>query len=256
MNTSPFLHSIRIVLVATSHAGNIGSAARAMKNMGIKQLVLVTPKSFPSPEATSRAAGADDILESAQMVNSLEEALTGCSLVLGASARDRHIPWPVLDPREAAQQTIEAVQQHNQVALVFGREYAGLTNEELQRCHYHVHIPSDENFSSLNLAAAVQVLTYETRMAWLSAIKHPTKMQKQEATLEENKLPCTNDELEQFYQHLEQTLTSINFLDPTRPRHLMSRLRRLYGKAHVTKLEMNILRGILTKTDYVVKNKS
>lgn len=243
------LSSIRVVLVATTHAGNIGATARAMKNMGLKQLFLVNPKHpLPHPEATARASGADDILQTTQIVDNLEDALIGCSLVLGTSARDRQIPWPILDPREAANLSIETTQQQQQVALVFGREHAGLTNEELQRCDYHVHIPADDNFSSLNVAAAVQVLTYELRMAWLQAQKQPTKMQKQETTLEQNNLPCTHEELELFYQHLEKTLIAVNFLDPNRPRHLMTRLRRLYSRAQITKLEMNILRGILTET--------
>jgi TrmH family RNA methyltransferase len=132
-----------------------------MKNMGLSQLVLVQPEDFPSSEAVARASGATDILDAALVVDTLEEALTGCSVVLGTSARDRRIPWPLLDPRECASTSLEHLGQGGQVALVFGREYAGLTNEELQRCHFHVHIPSDPEFGSLNLAAAVQVLTYE-----------------------------------------------------------------------------------------------
>lgn len=246
------LSSIRVVLVATTHSGNIGAAARAIKNMGLSQLVLVTPKHFPSEEATARASGADDILQSARVVNSLDEALAGCHLVLGTSARDRQIPWPILDPREAAKHTIDTLEKQHHIALVFGREHAGLTNGELERCHFHVHIPANEDFSSLNVAAAVQILTYEIRMAYLQWQQQPTKMQKHETTLEQNSLPCTNDELEQFYQHLEQTLINVHFLDPNRPRHLMTRLRRLYGKAQISKLEMNILRGILTETNKAI----
>ncbi len=242
------LENIRVVLVNTSHPGNIGGAARAMKNMGLSQLVLVDPLDFPSAEAVARASGAADILDAAQVVSTLEEALVGCSLVMGTSARDRRIPWPMLDPRECGVTACEQAQQGGQVALVFGREYAGLTNEELQRCHYHVHIASDPDFSSLNLAAAVQVLTYEVRMAWLAAANQPTKMFKQEAATAESSHPVTSDELESFYRHLEQALIEIRFLDPTKPRHLMSRLRRLYGRSEVSKLEMNILRGILTET--------
>jgi len=247
------LSLIRVVLVATTHSGNIGATARAIKNMGLSHLVLVTPKHFPSSEATARASGADDILQKAQVVHSLDEALTGCQLVLGTSARDRHIPWPILNPKEAAQQTIISLEQHHPVALVFGREHAGLTNEELERCHYHVHIPANENFSSLNVAAAVQILSYEIRMAYLDWKQQPTKMHKQETTLDHHNLPCSNDELAQFYHHLEQTLINIQFLDPEKPRHLMTRLRRLYGKAQVTKLEMNILRGILTETNKAIQ---
>ncbi|MFZ3155596.1 tRNA (cytosine(32)/uridine(32)-2'-O)-methyltransferase TrmJ [Pseudomonas sp.] len=242
------LENIRVVLVGTSHPGNIGGAARAMKNMGLMQLVLVDPQDFPSGEAVARASGASDILDAAQVVGTLEEALVGCSLVLGTSARDRRIPWPLLDPRECGVAACEQAQQGGEVALVFGREYAGLTNEELQRCHFHVHIPSDPAFSSLNLAAAVQVLAYEVRMAWLAAENQPTKTLKLEATAIQSSQPVTADELESFYRHLEQALVEIRFLDPAKPRHLMSRLRRLYGRSAISKLEMNILRGILTET--------
>jgi TrmH family RNA methyltransferase len=145
------------------------------------------------------------------------------------------------------------LQQGGEIALVFGREYAGLTNEELQRCQYHVHIPSDPEFGSLNLAAAVQVLTYEMRMAYLAAQGQPTKMNKLETTAMLNAQPVTADELERFYGHLESTLVQIGFLDPLKPRHLMSRLRRLYGRAGISKLEMNILRGILTETEKVAR---
>ncbi len=242
------LQNIRVVLVNTSHAGNIGGAARAMKNMGLSRLVLVDPEDFPSPNAVARASGATDILDSARVVATLEEALAGCSLVLGTSARDRRIPWPLLDPRECASVSVEQSAGGGEAALVFGREYAGLTNEELQRCQYHVHIPSDPQFSSLNLAAAVQVLTYEVRMAWLAAEGRPIKVEKLETTAMLDARPVTVDELENYFGHLEQTLVDIGFLDPAKPRHLMPRLRRLYGRSGISKLEMNILRGILTET--------
>ncbi|MCQ2036391.1 tRNA (cytosine(32)/uridine(32)-2'-O)-methyltransferase TrmJ [Stutzerimonas kunmingensis] len=242
------LQNIRVVLVNTSHAGNIGGAARAMKNMGLSRLVLVDPEDFPSPNAVARASGATDILDSARVVATLEEALAGCSLVLGTSARDRRIPWPLLDPRECASVSVEQSAGGGEVALVFGREYAGLTNEELQRCQYHVHIPSDPQFSSLNLAAAVQVLSYEVRMAWLAAEGRPTKVEKLETTAMLDAQPVTVDELENYFGHLEQALVDIGFLDPAKPRHLMPRLRRLYGRSGISKLEMNILRGILTET--------
>jgi TrmH family RNA methyltransferase len=242
------LQNIRVVLVNTSHPGNIGGAARAMKNMGLSRLVLVQPRDFPSAEAVARAAGAVDILDGARIVSSLEDALDGCGLVLGTSARDRHIPWPLLDPRECAAACLEQIEQAGEVALVFGREDSGLSNDELQRCHFHVHIPSDPEFSSLNLATAVQVLTYEVRMAWLAAQGQPTKMAKLETHAEQSSLPVTADELERFYAHMESTLVQIGFHDPENPRHLMPRLRRLYGRSNISKLEMNILRGILTET--------
>ena len=244
------LEKIRVVLVNTSHPGNIGPAARAMKNMGLKSLVLVDPIKYPHPDANSRAAGADDILEHARVVATLEEALEGCSVVLGTSARDRRIPWPLLDPREAADTCLHMWQADHQaeIAVVFGREYAGLTNAELQRCQYHIHIPSDPEFSSLNLATAVQVLTYELRMAWLKETHQPTHMPEIEATGMLGTAPATHDSLELFYEHLQRTLIEIDFLDPEKPRHLMARLRRIFGRSQLKKSEVNILRGILTET--------
>ena len=207
------LDKIRVVLVNTSHPGNIGGAARAMKNMGLKSLVLVDPIKYPHPDANSRAAGADDILESAKVVATLEQALEGCSVVLGTSARDRRIPWPLLDPREAAGTCLQMWQadQEAGIALVFGRESAGLTNAELQRCQYHIHIPADPEFSSLNLAAAVQVLSYEVRMAWLKETEQPTHMPEVEATGMLGAAPATHEALELFYEHLQDTLIEIDF---------------------------------------------
>ncbi|MDH0748438.1 tRNA (cytosine(32)/uridine(32)-2'-O)-methyltransferase TrmJ [Pseudomonas sp. GD03842] len=238
------LQNIRVVLVGTSHPGNIGGAARAMKNMGLSRLVLVEPAHFPHADADARAAGASDVLEGAQVVSTLEEALVGCTLVMGTSARDRKIPWPMLDPREAGVMSVEHAAQGEEIALVFGREYAGLTNEELQRCHYHVHIPSDPTFSSLNLAAAVQVLSYEVRMAWLATEGQANEVEQAEPRVER----VTMDDMEKFYEHLEATLVNIGFLDPDKPRHLMARLRRLYGRSEIDRSEMSILRGILTET--------
>ncbi|UGV31334.1 tRNA (cytosine(32)/uridine(32)-2'-O)-methyltransferase TrmJ [Halopseudomonas aestusnigri] len=248
------LNNVRVVLVNTSHPGNIGGAARAMKNMGLTQLVLVDPERFPDPDAVSRASGADDVLVNARIVATLEEAIADCSLVLGTSARDRRIPWPVLDPRESADKVLDQLEQvaDAQIALVFGREDSGLTTDELQRCQYHVHIPSMPDFSSLNLAAAVQVLAYELRMQGLQREGAPTKMHKVETTAVFNEIPATAGELEQFYQHLEQVLVEIGFHDPQKPRQLMPRLRRLYGRVHLNRMEMNILRGILTETQKAV----
>ena len=238
----------------TSHWGNIGAVARAMKNMGLSELVLVDPERFPDPDAVSRASGADDVLANARIVATLEEAIADCSLVLGTSARDRRIPWPVLDPRESADKVLDQLEQvaDAQIALVFGREDSGLTTDELQRCQYHVHIPSMPDFSSLNLAAAVQVLAYELRMQGLQREGAPTKMHKVETTAVFNEIPATAGELEQFYQHLEQVLVEIGFHDPQKPRQLMPRLRRLYGRVHLNRMEMNILRGILTETQKAV----
>ena len=233
------LSNVRIVLVNTSHPGNIGAVARAMKNMGLTSLWLVQPAAFPHAEATARASGADDLLAQARVCASLEEAIADCALVVGASARRRSIPWPELDPRVCAEHMLREVAAAP-VALVFGREQTGLSNEELDRCQYLVHIPSNPEYPSLNLAAAVQVLAYELRYAsdvppsgehWR---EHP---------------PVSAAEMEQFYAHLERVLVALEFLDPDNPRHLMRRLRRLYHRARPDQNEINILRGILTATE-------
>ena len=247
------LQNIRVVLVNTSHPGNIGGAARAMKNMGLSRLVLVQPLDFPAADASARASGADDVLSNAIVVDSLKQALVGCSMAIGTSARERSIPWPLLDPRECASKTVERAAAGDEIALVFGREHAGLTNDELQRCHFHVHIPSNPDFSSLNLAAAVQVLSYEVRMAWLAAQGEAGGEQKQDVAASRNGELATLDEMELFYDHLEKTLVDIGFLDPEKPRHLMPRLRRLYGRSEVDGTEMSILRGILTETQKVAR---
>src|SRR5690606_7394942 len=220
-----------------------------MKNMGLKQLVLVDPQRFPVPEGVFRGPGAGGFLARARGVATLEEALADCVLVLGTSARDRRIPWPVVDPREAADKVLDQLEgpAAGPVALVFGREDSGLTSDELQRCQFHVHIPSDPDFSSLNLATAVQVLAYELRMQSLQRQGQPTKMQKLETTALDNEVPATAEQMEQFYAHLQQVLIEIGFLDPEHPRKLMPRLRRPFGRAHPNLVEMNILRGILTE---------
>jgi tRNA (cytidine32/uridine32-2'-O)-methyltransferase len=246
------LQNIRVVLVNTSHPGNIGGAARAMKNMGLTRLVLVEPQDFPSHEASARASGADDILAAAQVVGSLEDALVGCNLVLGTSARERSLPWPLIDPRECGTKSVAHAAQGEEIALVFGREHAGLTNDELQRCHFHVHIPSNPDFSSLNLGAAVQVLAYEVRMAWLASAGEQSQGDKPQAASAGVSELATMDEMELFYGHLEKTLVDIGFLDPEKPRQLMPRLRRLYGRSGIDRSEMSILRGILTETQKVV----
>lgn len=236
------LENIRIVLVNTTHPGNIGAVARAMKNMGLSQLYLVEPKLFPSNEADARASGATDILASATVTLTLEEAVADASLVVGTSARGRHIPWPIMDPHQLAGVVASAGQQ--QVAIVFGREDRGLTNEELQICHHHVHIPSVESFSSLNVAAAVQVVAYELRMAFLRQ-SDAAKQAPQWGTPWDIEL-AEHRELELMFEHLESVLIEVEFLDPENPRQLMPRLRRLLQRAMPDKVEVNVLRGILT----------
>lgn len=237
------LTRLRVVLIETSHPGNIGAAARAMKVMGVSRLYLVRPHQFPCAEATARASGADDLLTRAVVCDSLDEALADCSLVLGASARLRSLPWPLSDARRAAQRAAAGAVAGQEVALVFGREHSGLSNEELQRCHYLLHIPANPDFSSLNLAAAVQVVSYELRMALLG----------DEPLAPDEGDYASADELESFYAHLEQTLISVGFLDPDNPRQVMRRLRRLYNRARTERVELNILRGILTETQKRVR---
>ncbi|KTD78426.1 tRNA (cytosine(32)/uridine(32)-2'-O)-methyltransferase TrmJ [Legionella waltersii] len=231
------LESIRIVLVATSHPGNIGSTARAMKTMGLNKLYLVTPKSFPDLRAKEMAAGADDLLESAVVTSSLDEALAGCQLILGTSARPRGLSLPGLLPKDCAQ-LISQQTQSTQVAIVFGREHAGLTNEELLKCHYHINIPSNPEYSSLNLAQAVQIIAYELRMKLLA----PSA----EVSLRNEEL-ATADEIEQFYAHLQQVFIDIQFLKLANPRRLMQRVRRLFNRMILEKMEVSILRGMLSQ---------
>ncbi len=234
--------NIRIVLVNTTHPGNIGAVARAMKNMGLSRLYLVEPSAFPHEEAEWRAVSAADLLESAVVTATLDEAIADCQFVVGTSARGRRIPWPVLDPRACAAQIGERAGQGEEVAIIFGREDRGLTNEELQLCNLHLHIPTNEEYSSLNLAMAVQVVAYELRM-YEAGPALPA-----EADAEWDAPFATRENMERFYQHLEETLVGIEFLDPAAPRQLMSRLRRLYGRVRLDEMELNILRGILTET--------
>lgn len=228
--------SICIVLVGTTHPGNIGATARAMKNMGLRDLRLVNPQQFPHAEATARASGAEDVLESATITSTLEDAIKDCVYVAGASARTRSIAWPLLDARDAAARLI-AESGQGTVAAVFGPEQSGLCNADLDHCDTLLTIPTDPDFSSLNLAMAVQVLTYEVRAAQVIG-KAPH--------YEPDAPAATVAELEHFYAHLEQVLTESRFLDTDNPRYLMRRLRRLFVRAKPDKNELNILRGILT----------
>lgn len=242
------LANVRIVLVNTSLPANIGAAARAMKTMGITDLRLVEPKVFPSAEATSLASGASDVLASAQVVATLEEAVADCSLVLGTSARSRTIPWPLMDARQAGE-AVRIESEAQKVAIVFGREDRGLTNEELQRCHYHVCIPSDEEYGVLNVAAAVQVLGYEVRMAHLLAAEQPVpeeqRMPVQFLRWDEEVVP--HGDMERFYAHFEQMLLDTGFLAPDNPRQLMARARRLFGRVRLDRIEYNMWRGVFTR---------
>lgn len=228
---------IRFVLVHTSHPGNIGAAARSMKTMGLRRLYLVDPLHYPSAEATARASGADDLLGSARVTETLAEAIADCALVLGTSTRSRRLTWPHLELRGAAERAVGECGA-GEVAIVFGGEHSGLSNAELDHCHYVVSIPTDSGYRSLNLGAAVQVVAYEVLMA----AREPVLS---EQAGDGDALPTVH-ELELFYAHLERTLVEIGFLDPQNPRHLMRRLRRLFGRARLDRVELNILRGMLT----------
>ncbi|MFM8441708.1 MAG: RNA methyltransferase [Methylococcus sp.] len=230
------LSHVRIVMVNTTHPGNIGAAARAMKNMGLSDLALVDPLVFPSGEAVARASGADDLLKGARVCASLEEAIADCTLVIGASARLRSIPWPQLDPRECAAKVVGSAAK---AAILFGREHSGLTNEELERCHYLLHIPCNPEFSSLNVAAALQVVAYELFYAATadSITKAPTVMEPL----------ATGEQMESFFGHLEDALRDIRFLHPTKHESsILRRLRRIFQRAQLEEKEIHLLRGILT----------
>lgn len=206
--------------------------------MGLSRLVLVSPRQFPAEEATARASGADDVLADAQVVGSLDEAIAGCTLVCGTTARDRSIEWPTSSPREFAGQLVSE-SGAGDIAVVFGRESGGLTNSELDRCHVRVAIPANELYPSLNLACAAQVLAYELRCAGLAAANS-------DQDIEHAELPVGAEDMERFYRHLEEVMVEIDFLDPEQPKKLMRRLRRLFNRAAPIANEMNILRGILT----------
>ena len=226
---------IRIVLIETSHPGNIGAVARAMKNMGLRELHLVKPREFPHPEAIARASGADDLLDSAVVHTDMQSAVADCGLVIGTSARQRHIPFVPVEPRECAQLVVNKAREGNPVALVFGTERTGLTNTELALCGHLVTIPTSDVYSSLNVAMAVQIIAYEVRLAARDA-----------PNVEREEPLASQVEMERFYEHLQAVLASTNFRDHTNSGHLMSRVRRLFNRAQVDQNEMRILRGILS----------
>lgn len=262
------LSNIRIVLIQTSHPGNIGAAARAMKTMGLSDLCLVNPSRFPDPQAEAMASGADDVLRQAHIVESLAEAVADCQIIIGTSARSqRTLRWVISEPRECG----VLANQHSvkgKVALVFGRERTGLTNEELAFCHQLVHIPSNPDYSSLNLAAAVQIISYECRVAYLDSLKtdgqsasaQANVAEKQTAdvvSVEESTSEAIDEsaldeelvsakDMEGYYAQLEKLMIETDFLNPDNPRYLMRRMRRLYGRVQVTRSELNLLRGSLS----------
>lgn len=236
MDKQNIFNNIRVVLCQTSHPGNIGSTARAMKTMGLKHLYLVNPLHFPDPQATALSTGAADLLENATICSSLPEALTGCALAIGLSARKRQISHELVNVREAASRA-SSIAENQPIALVFGTEMSGLSNAELDCCQLLAMIPANPEYTSLNLAAAVQVICYEIRMAVLEG--------KLEAQPNQPEL-ATNDALEGLYSHLEDTLIQIGYLNPNAPKKLSERIRRIYARAKLEKEEVNLLRGILT----------
>jgi TrmH family RNA methyltransferase len=228
--------SIRIVLTRVSHPGNIGSAARAMKTMGLERLCLVAPERFPATEATVMAAGADDVLDRAEVFPDVRSAVADCGLVVGTTARGRHLPWRIVEPREGAAEVAAAAESGN-VAVLFGAERTGLTNDEIELCQCLLTIPTGSSYGSLNLAMAVQIVAYEILLATRSAANDG----------ERRGIPLASAvEMERFYGHLERVLDEIDFHDRTGEGHLMARLRRFFNRAVPDQNEINILRGILT----------
>jgi len=234
-----WLGRIRVVLVETSHPGNIGAAARAMKTMGLRQLVLVRPRLFPSAEATARASGADDLLQAARVVDDIESAIADCGLVFGTTARMRHLEWPVMTPREASNWAAAQPTQAD-IALLFGREQSGLSNEELALCQRAIRIPTATDFSSLNLAQAVQICAYELRVQVLG----------DEVPLGGDEDPlATTAELAGLVEHAKRVMQLVDYFKPERPKLLPSRLQRLVARPGLTQSEVRILRGFLTKIE-------
>lgn len=237
------MDNIRIVMVETTHPGNIGAAARAMKNMGLQSLSLVAPARFPCDQASVRASGADDLLSAASVHADLASAVADCRIVIGASARRRSVSWPLLTPGEAAPLALRSAQTAP-VALVFGRESSGLSNAELDRCTHLLHIPTAPEFGSLNVAMAIQLVAYELRLAWLDAAEGAAQAPVEPPAADPP--VASNAEMEGLFAHLEQALDDIGFIDARRSDKLMRRLRRLFHRAAPDADEVNILRGILS----------
>ncbi|AGH80790.1 RNA methyltransferase [Psychromonas sp. CNPT3] len=229
------LDNVRIILIGTSHPGNIGSAARAMKTMGLSNLVLVAPECEVDGKSIALSAGASDVLKNHQRFATLEEAIADCGLVIGASARPRTLDWPMLDPREMGEKAVIEGAKYP-VAIVFGRENSGLTNDELHKCHFHVFIPANPEYSSLNLAMAVQTLSYEIRMSFLAS--HAKVELEEEYPLSE--------ELEGMFNHLQETLEDTRFIVPAHPGLVMTKLRRFFNRARPEVVELRMWRGVFS----------
>lgn len=240
------LDNLSIVLVETSHSGNIGSAARAMKTMGLTNLRLVSPLQPIDEQAVSLAAGAKDVLDNAQTFTSFDDAIADCQLVIGTSARLRHLQNSLIEPRACGELAVQRAKQ-GKVAIVFGRERVGLTNEELLKCHYHLNFPTNPDYGSLNLAMAVQLASYEIRMAWLAG----ENLQKNPENRPLADYP-TAENLEHFFAHTKRLYTELGFI---RNDAVMLKLRRLYQRAELERNELNLLRGMLTAVEkYAMKS--
>ena len=235
---------VNIVLVGTTHPGNIGATARAMKTMNHRNLRLVNPLEFPSAEASSRAAGADDVLAECRQFSSLEDAIKDCDLVIGTSARVRGIPWPMILPRDCAKKISEGT--YSSVSIVFGKESSGLSNEELQLCNMVLKIPTNSEYNSLNLAAAVQIICYE--ICLLITDLDSIEYKPNEAAF------INQDKMEQFYKHLEECFIKVDFHDINNPKKLMHRIRRLFNRSQLYESEWKILRGFISKIQEKIKN--
>ncbi|HVY23845.1 MAG TPA: RNA methyltransferase [Steroidobacteraceae bacterium] len=227
---------VRIVLSHTSHPGNVGAVARAMKNMGLSELHLVNPCEYRDYEAYARASGADDVLNAAVVHPQLHSAISDCGLVFGTSARQRHIPFVPVEPRDCAAQAVQVAKAGNRVAVVFGSERTGLQNEELALCHHLVTIPTSDVYTSLNLAMAVQIIAYEIFLAARGECAAP----------ERDEPLATIDDLERMYVHLSDVLEGTHFRDHSQSGNLMSRVRRIFNRAQLDQRELRILRGMLT----------
>ena len=256
---SKHLDHVRIVMVNTTLPANIGSALRAMKTMGLSKLVLVSPKTYPHPDIDALAAGATDLIEQIEIVETLEDAIKDCHIVFGTSARSRTIPWPLLDARPAAQKSMKAVlQEQQEIAVIFGREDRGLTNEELALANFHVTIPVNTEYGVLNVAQAIQIICYEMRIAATELMEHEvddkaTMKVTEDDTMEWDEPLVTHEQMEQFYPHIQKMLEEIEFLDPKNPRLLPLRLRRLFGRIQLDRMEYHLLRGIFSRVQALNK---
>ena len=256
---SAHLSHVRIVMVNTTLPANIGSALRAMKTMGLCKLVLVSPKTYPHPDIDALAAGATDLIEQIEIVETLEDAIKDCHIVFGTSARSRTIPWPLLDARPAAQKSMKAVLHEKQeVAVIFGREDRGLTNDELALANFHVTIPVNTEYGVLNVAQAIQIICYEMRMAATELMEHEvddkaTMKVTEDDAMEWDEPLVTHEQMEQFYPHIQKMLEEIEFLDPKNPRLLPLRLRRLFGRIQLDRMEYHLLRGIFSRVQALNK---